>query len=105
MNPNDFGAVNEKYQQVMKQDLEAAKNMINAMSEAYMTQLDFSVESNKKLLSELNKQMTQLMKGNEEFWTSVTKNYGRPVEKEKNTLPLKEEKKPIAAKKETLQHT
>jgi len=72
---NDLLVLGEKYQQVMEKDWEATKNSLNAITEAYNTRIDSSIDFNKKLYSELNKLANSIMKGNEEFWMEVGRSY------------------------------
>lgn len=89
--------LNEKYQQLLEERRNATKSAMDSLTETYNKQLDFSVESNKKMISELNKQMERVIKSNAEFWNGVVKTYG-------TTAKSEEEKSHKTSKKEEHEH-
>lgn len=94
---NDWSAINEKYQKTRESHLEAIKNIADTFTNAYNKQLDLSIESNKNLFGELNKQFTAALKINEDFWVDIVKTYGTPIKDAKegkiasNKMPEKKE--------------
>jgi ribosomal protein S17E len=94
---NDWGELNEEYQQLLEDNRTAVKDMTDNLINSYNKQLDFSVESNKKLLSELNRLMEKAVRSNLEFWENSIKKY--------TGIAKNEEKAPKIAKKETHQHS
>lgn len=94
---NDWISLNEKYQQLLEERWNATKAIMDSLVETYNKQLDFSAQSNKKMLSELNTQMDKALKSNMGFWENAVKTYGKADKGE-------EEKSNKTVKKETLQH-
>ena len=89
--------INEKYQELVEKRWEATKGVISALNDVYTKKMDFSIEANTKMYSELSAQMNKALKSNEEFWNSVVKNHEPAVSGE-------EEKTSKIVKKEVLQH-
>lgn len=89
----DWSAINEKYQKTRESHLETIKNIADTFTNAYNKQLDFSIESNKNLFAELNKQFTTALKINEDFWKNIVKTYGAPIKEGNMASSKKPEKK------------
>ena len=83
---SDWLAITEKYQELLGQRLVATKKIVSAMNDAYTKKMDFSIETNTKMYSELNAQMNNAIKSNEEFWNSVVKNHEAAVSGEEETV-------------------
>ena len=85
--------INEKYQELVEKRWEATKGVISALNDVYTKKMDFSIEANTKMYSELSAQMNKALKSNEEFWNSVVKNHESAVsgEEEKTSKIVKKE--------------
>lgn len=73
---NEWLALNEKYQRFVEERWEAARDIFSTLNDSYSRQLNFSIETNNKMLSELNKEINKAFKSTEEFWDDILRNYG-----------------------------
>jgi ribosomal protein S17E len=67
----DLKTLCEKYQDKTEKQVEASKTLTNSLVEAYNKQMGFTLETNKKLQEEVTKQMTNVFKLNQGFWSNA----------------------------------
>ena len=70
---NNWGELSGKSQEIIEEKWGTTSNIITSMIEAYNKQMNFSVESNKKLMEEINSQLNLVTKQNEKFWADILK--------------------------------
>ena len=68
-NQIDWSAVNTEYFKTIESQLEASKKIGNSLNESYNTKKDFFIESNKKLMEEVNIQLGSLINQNQKIVT------------------------------------
>jgi hypothetical protein len=68
----DMSVISSKYQETVNARIESFKNILNATTEAYTKQLDFSMENNKKAMEEMNIQLNAMVNQNQKFWSEIT---------------------------------
>jgi len=71
----DMAAFNEKFEEKMKNYFETSRNEMKKILETYSTKTDFPLDSNKKLIHGINKQIENVMESNKEFWKDVMKTF------------------------------
>lgn len=84
----------EKSANKMKHDFETSREAVKKFIETYSTKTDFSLNANKKLIEEINKQIEKLVESNKEFWTNTIKYFEenkaeKEAEKKSAKQPLK----------------
>lgn len=100
----DIDALIEKSAKKMKHDFESSRDAVKKFIEAYSTKTDFSLNANKKLVEEINKQIENLVASNKEFWTTTINYFEEKKEEEKMERKKQEHvkepvKRAFAAKK------
>jgi hypothetical protein len=69
---SNLNNLNGKYRQLVEKRMEISKEMLDASIDSYHKQVEFAVESNKKLAQELAEQANVLFRANQKFWTDIT---------------------------------
>lgn len=70
----DAGHLSEKFQKNLQLNLEASKEIMNAITETYNKRIEFNLESAKDLQKEINEQINLVMERNQKLWTDIPKN-------------------------------
>ena len=66
-----WSSINEKYQKTIAKEFEASKGLLNTLIDGYKKQAETSIEANKKLQEEINKQISLIVKLNQQFWSEI----------------------------------
>jgi len=90
---NYWDTISENYKDAIENQLHTFKDASAALNSIYAKQLDLSIDAGKKMLSELNKQISDAIRSNEELWKEYTKVYDAPVKEEKEEKNKKPERK------------
>ncbi len=77
----------EKYRELIEEEWKATQNIVNTIIETYNKEMDFSVETNKKLVQEIDKQFHLVSKQNARILADILKsvNISDKTEKENGT--------------------
>ena len=67
----DLNEISKKYKDTVDSRLEASKNMLKSATEAYNKQFDSVIESNKKMIEEINTQFSSVVKQTQKFWADI----------------------------------
>src|SRR5581483_1370528 len=55
---NKWAELNERYQEFTSERLQGYRNIISAMNAAFTSQVEFSIQNNNKLFSDINKEFS-----------------------------------------------
>jgi hypothetical protein len=85
-NEIDLDAVNKNYQETIVNRLESFKKIFNSLSEACSKKMDFSIETNKKLMEEISTHFSSVIKQNQKFWADALGTFQTPINKEEKKI-------------------
>lgn len=69
---SDLSEINKKYREMITSQTETTKNSLKIAAEAYNNLINLSIENNKKILEEMNNQISALVEQNQLFWSGLT---------------------------------
>lgn len=67
----DMNTIGKKYQELMTNQFEASKKIMNTMMETFNKQLEVATETDKKMMEEINEQFSSAFKQDQEFLASI----------------------------------